>query len=121
MAQRLCRVYCDFMLDKNKGIKTFMFRRKQLNSDKMKLGNFTFVKRNLFLSKMPKSKLHLINQTLSDFQLVSYSTSMTALSIITECENNKPKRMTLHNNQEKLKHYNFIKHSLFHAPDAYYK
>lgn len=83
MAQRLCRVYCDFMLDKNKGIETFIFRRKQLNSDKMKLSNFTFVRKHLFLSKMSKSKLHLINQTLSDFQLVSYSSSMIALSIIT--------------------------------------
>lgn len=84
--------YCDFMLDKNKGIKTFMFKRKQPNSDKTKLSNFTFERKHLFLSKMPKSKLHLINQTLSDFQLVSYSSSMTALSIIIECENNKQKR-----------------------------
>jgi len=61
-----------------------MFRRKQLNSDKMKLSHFTFVGKLLFLSKMSKSKLHLINQTLSDSQLVSYSSSMTALSIITE-------------------------------------
>lgn len=107
------------MLDKNKGIETFIFRRKQLNSDKIKFSNFTFVGKHLFLSKMPKSKLHLINQTLSDFQLVSYSSSMTALSIITECENNKPKRMTINNNQEKFKHYNSVKHSLFHVLVVY--
>lgn len=71
------------MLDKNKGIETFMFRRKQLNSDEMKLSNFTFVGKHFFLSKMSKSKLHLINQTLSDSQLVSHSSSMTALPIIT--------------------------------------
>lgn len=105
-------VYCDFILDKNKGIETFMFRRKQLNSDKMKCCNFTFVGKHLFLSEMSKSKLHLINQTLSDSQLVSYSSSMTALSIITECENNKQKRLTIHNNQEKFKRYNFIKHAV---------
>lgn len=120
MAQILSRVYCDFMRDKNKGIKTFLLRRKQLNSDKTKFSNFTFVGKHLFLSKMPKSKLRSINQTLSDFQLVSYSSSMTALSIITECENNKQKRMTVNNNnQEKSKHYNFIKHTLFHALVVY--
>lgn len=85
----------------------------------MKLSDFTFVRKHLFLSKMPKSKLHLINQTLSDFQLVSYSSSMTALSIITKCENKKQKRMTIHNNQKKFKHYNFVKHSFFHGLDVY--
>lgn len=106
VAQRL------YTVDKNKAVETFMFRRKQLNSDKIKRSNFTFVGKHFFLSEMSKSKLHLINQTLSDSQLVSYSSSMTALSIIMECENNKQTRMTIHNNQEKFKCQNFIKHSL---------
>lgn len=84
MVQRLCTVYCDCILDKNKGIETFMFRRKQLNSDKIKFSNFTFVGKHLFFSKMSESKLQLINHTLSDSQLVTCSSPMTAPSITTE-------------------------------------